>query len=49
MVAGQRRQVKTMRDHIPEGKRQGVFYDPANAVTDPMELRARERNRPIKP
>ena len=49
VVAGQRRQVKTMRDHIPEGKRQGVFYDPANAVTDPMELRARERNRPIKP
>ena len=38
--------VKTMSTHIPEGKRLGVFYDPAQPVTDPMELRARERNRP---
>lgn len=42
-------QVKSMRDHLPEGKRKGVFYEPANPVTDPMELRARERNRPPQP
>jgi hypothetical protein len=49
VVARHTVQVKSMRDHLPEGKRKGVFYEPANPVTDPMELRARERNRPPKP
>ena len=48
-LAGHSARVKSMRDHLPEGKRKGVFYEPANPVTDPMELRARERNRPAKP
>jgi hypothetical protein len=48
-LAGYAIQAKSMRDHIPEGRRKGVFYEPANPVTDPMELRARERNRPAKP
>jgi len=26
-----------------------VFYEPANPVTDPQEIQARERNRPAKP
>lgn len=42
-------QVKSMRNHLPEGKRKGVFYEPANPVTDPQEIQARERNRPAKP
>ncbi|MFM7151703.1 MAG: hypothetical protein ACKO23_17895 [Gemmataceae bacterium] len=40
---------KSMREHLPEGRRKGVFYEPANPVTDPQERRARERNRPAKP
>lgn len=49
VVAAHKSQEKTMRDHMREGRQKGVFYEPANPVTDPQELRARERNRPVKP
>lgn len=49
VVASHQTQQKTMRDHMREGRQKGVFYEPANPVTDPQELRARERNRPAKP
>ena len=49
VVATHKSQEKAMRDHVREGRQKGVFYEPANPVTDPQELRARERNRPAKP
>lgn len=39
---------KSQRTHIREGRDAGVFYEPKTPVTDPMELKARERNR-VKP
>ena len=37
---------KSQRTHIREGRDAGVFYEPKTPVTDPMELKARERSRP---
>jgi hypothetical protein len=36
---------KTFRQHVREGQQQGVFWETVVPVTDPMELRARERGR----
>jgi hypothetical protein len=37
------RNEKTSRTHLKAGREAGVFYEPATPVTDPMELKARER------
>ena len=36
---------KSQRIHLREGRDAGVFYEPKTPVTDPMEKKARERNR----
>jgi hypothetical protein len=38
-----RRDEKNQRNHLRAGAEAGVFYEPKTPVTDPMELRARER------
>jgi hypothetical protein len=42
-LASHQRIAKTFRTHIEEGRRQGVFWETKIPVTDPMELRARQR------
>lgn len=36
---------KTFVNHVREGQRRGIFWEPATPVTDPMEIRARERGK----
>jgi hypothetical protein len=36
---------KTFKSHVREGQTQGVFWETAIPVTDPMELRAREKGK----
>jgi hypothetical protein len=43
------RKEKTFGGHVREGHRQGVFWETAIPVTDPQELRARERGRNVRP
>ncbi len=39
------REEKSFQSHVQEGKTQGVFWETKIPVTDPMELKARERGR----
>jgi hypothetical protein len=40
-----KRALRTFENHVREGQRQGVFWETVIPVTDPMELRARERGK----
>jgi hypothetical protein len=42
------REEKDFRDHVRAGHEQGVFWQTQLPVTDPMELRARERGRKVR-
>ncbi len=43
------REDRTFNGHVREGQRKGVFWETILPVTDPMELRARERGRSLGP
>ncbi|MFO0936726.1 MAG: thioredoxin family protein [Gemmataceae bacterium] len=36
---------KNQRTHVRDGRNAGVFYEPKTPVTDPMEIKARERTK----
>ena len=40
---------KSFGSHVRQGQQQGVFWETVLPVTDPMELRARERGRRLNP
>ncbi len=44
-LAGVQKLERNFKQHVMEGHRQGVFWETLTPVTDPMELRAREKGK----